>query len=165
MLSLFNTAPHAVVTPTHTITLLLLHKCNFATVMNHNVNIWHAGYLIDDPEGVTTHLLRAFGLTPASHTEAALSVGFLCSGMLALKNTGGWSSREELTKKRGQSEIENYITMLIQKASVSRVCLSEAKCHTGWAQTPGLKGSSCLSLLCVCVWGEIQGFLEGTETS
>jgi hypothetical protein len=41
VLQLFNTVPHAVVTlPTHRkIILLLLHNCNFASVMNHNVNI------------------------------------------------------------------------------------------------------------------------------
>ncbi|ERE68548.1 hypothetical protein H671_7g17857, partial [Cricetulus griseus] len=42
--------PHVVVTPpTITLFLLLLHNCNFATVMNHNVHIEYAGYLIGDP--------------------------------------------------------------------------------------------------------------------
>ena len=49
MLWLFNRAPHVVVTPNHKIISLLLHNCSFATVMNHNVNIWYAGYLIYDP--------------------------------------------------------------------------------------------------------------------
>jgi hypothetical protein len=43
MLRPFNIAPHAVVTPpppTITVFSLLLHDCNFATVMNHNVNIF-----------------------------------------------------------------------------------------------------------------------------
>lgn len=35
----FTTTPHAVVTPKHKIILLLLRNCNFATVVNHNVNI------------------------------------------------------------------------------------------------------------------------------
>ena len=35
----FHTAPHVVVTPNHKIIFLLPHICNFATVMNHNVNI------------------------------------------------------------------------------------------------------------------------------
>lgn len=44
----FNTVPHVVVTPDCKI-LLLLHNCNFATVMNHNANICYAGYLICKP--------------------------------------------------------------------------------------------------------------------
>jgi hypothetical protein len=40
----FNTVPHVVVTPSHNIILLLLHNCNFATVVNLN--------LICDPTGV-----------------------------------------------------------------------------------------------------------------
>jgi hypothetical protein len=39
MLGPFNTAPHVAVTPNHKIILLLLHNCNFATVMNCDVNI------------------------------------------------------------------------------------------------------------------------------
>jgi hypothetical protein len=34
-----------VVTPNHKMISLLLHNCNFVTVMNHNVNIWYEGYL------------------------------------------------------------------------------------------------------------------------
>lgn len=34
----FNAAPH-VCCPSHKTTVLLLHNCNFATVMNYNVNI------------------------------------------------------------------------------------------------------------------------------
>jgi hypothetical protein len=35
---LFKTVPHVVVTANYKI-LLLLHNCNFATVLNHNINI------------------------------------------------------------------------------------------------------------------------------
>jgi hypothetical protein len=35
----FNTVPHVVVTPNHKVIMLLLHNCNFATIMNHHVNI------------------------------------------------------------------------------------------------------------------------------
>ena len=35
----FNTVPHVVVTPNHVIISLSLHNCNFAIVMNRNVNI------------------------------------------------------------------------------------------------------------------------------
>jgi hypothetical protein len=43
-----GTFPHAVVTLNHNIILLLLHIYNFA-IMNHNVNIWYAKFLICDP--------------------------------------------------------------------------------------------------------------------
>ena len=39
MLRPFNTAPHVVVTPAIKLFSLLLLNCNFATVMDHNVNI------------------------------------------------------------------------------------------------------------------------------
>jgi hypothetical protein len=35
----FNTVPHIAVNPNHKIILLLFHNFNFATVMNHNVNL------------------------------------------------------------------------------------------------------------------------------
>ena len=41
MLRPFNTVPQGVATPNHKIILLLLYKCNFATVMNRNVNSWY----------------------------------------------------------------------------------------------------------------------------
>jgi hypothetical protein len=45
MLWPFNTVPHVVVTcPTIQLSLLLLYNCNFATVWNHNLNIWYAGW-------------------------------------------------------------------------------------------------------------------------
>lgn len=34
----------------HTLIPLLLHNCNFATVMSHNVSIWYAGYLVCDSQ-------------------------------------------------------------------------------------------------------------------
>ena len=37
--------------PSHQIILLLYHNCNFATLMNHNVNICDAGYVIFYPQG------------------------------------------------------------------------------------------------------------------
>lgn len=43
--------PYVLVTPPHHKTILLqLHKCNVATVIKHNVNIWCAGHLICDPK-------------------------------------------------------------------------------------------------------------------
>jgi hypothetical protein len=36
----------------------LLPKCNFATVLNHNVNIWHAAYLIWGPKGIAIPRLK-----------------------------------------------------------------------------------------------------------
>ena len=49
MLWPFNTV-HGVMTPNHKIISLLLHNCNFVTVINHNVNIWYAGYLTWDSQ-------------------------------------------------------------------------------------------------------------------
>lgn len=34
--------------PSHKIILLLLHSCNVVTVVNHNIKIWYASYLICD---------------------------------------------------------------------------------------------------------------------
>ena len=39
MLRPFNTVPHVVVTPNHEVISLLLYNYDFATVMNHNVEI------------------------------------------------------------------------------------------------------------------------------
>lgn len=44
--------------PNHKIISLLPHNCNFTTNVNHNVNIWYAGYVIRNPKGVGTHGLR-----------------------------------------------------------------------------------------------------------
>jgi hypothetical protein len=32
----------------HKITLLLLNNYNFASVTNHNINMWYVGYLVGD---------------------------------------------------------------------------------------------------------------------
>lgn len=45
----FNTVPH-VVTHKYKIISLMLHNHNFPTAVNHNVGIWHVGYLICDPK-------------------------------------------------------------------------------------------------------------------
>jgi hypothetical protein len=39
MLQILNTVPQGAVTPSHKIILLLLHNCNFTSVMNRNANI------------------------------------------------------------------------------------------------------------------------------
>jgi hypothetical protein len=39
MLGPFNTVPHVVVTPTRKLFSLAFYNCNFATIMNCNVNI------------------------------------------------------------------------------------------------------------------------------
>jgi hypothetical protein len=64
MLRPFDTVPHAVVTPNHKIISLKLHNCNFAAVMNQNVNICFLTVLGDRCErviwpskGVSTHRL------------------------------------------------------------------------------------------------------------
>ena len=59
MLQPFNTVPHVMVTDNPKIISLLLHNCNFATVMNHNVNFWYAGNLYVTPmKGLLTYTLR-----------------------------------------------------------------------------------------------------------
>ena len=70
--AIFNTVPHVVVTPNYKIILWLLHNCNVVTVINHNVNIWYAGYLICDLKGVTTHRLRTTGLGHGGSRGSAL---------------------------------------------------------------------------------------------
>lgn len=40
------TVPGVLVTSNHGITFLLLQNWNFATVVNPNINVWYAGYLI-----------------------------------------------------------------------------------------------------------------------
>ena len=50
MLWPFSTVLYAVVTLDHKVILLLLHNCNFTTVMNCNVNVWDTGYLICDSQ-------------------------------------------------------------------------------------------------------------------
>lgn len=40
-----NTIHHIVVTPNYKIMSLLLHNYDFATVMNHNLNVCYAGIL------------------------------------------------------------------------------------------------------------------------
>lgn len=63
MLQSFETFPHVVFSK-DTITLLLLHNSNFATIMNSNVNICYAKYLICYPWGVVTQRLSTTGLEP-----------------------------------------------------------------------------------------------------
>ena len=62
----FNTVPHVVVTPNYKIILLLLHNCNFATVMNHYVNIWYVTPVKES--GAATQRLRM--------TELAARLGY-----------------------------------------------------------------------------------------
>jgi hypothetical protein len=56
------------VTANHKIILLLLHNCNFAMVMNHDVNIWYV-----TPKGAATHRLRVSALE--AKRAAALTEG------------------------------------------------------------------------------------------
>jgi hypothetical protein len=61
-----NTVPHGVVTPDHLFSLLL-HNCNFVTVMDHNVNT------LQTPKGVTTLRLRTTALATRISTMRELS--------------------------------------------------------------------------------------------
>jgi hypothetical protein len=78
MLRPFNTVPHVVVTPSHKTISLLLLNWNFATVMNHNINGWYTGYLIQNPKGVVAHRLRTTAV-------AQWIVGLLVLGKPALQ--------------------------------------------------------------------------------
>jgi len=55
MLWPFNTVPYVVVNPTIKLSLLLLHNCNFSTVMNHNLNICLQVVLGSPCKWVMTH--------------------------------------------------------------------------------------------------------------
>lgn len=68
----FNTVLHVVVTPT----IKLLHNCNLATLMNHNVYIWYSGYVIYDHCGDHTHRLRT-----ADYELCQLTVSKLADGL------------------------------------------------------------------------------------
>ena len=65
----FTLVPHIVVTPNYKIISLLLHNCNFSTVMYHDVEIWYAGYLMGHStlQGVETHRLRTMVLKALRH--------------------------------------------------------------------------------------------------
>ena len=71
----FNTVSHIVVIPTTKLFLLVLHNCNFATVMNHNINVCGFFYVLKQhlwkghlmPKCVTTHRLRTTSL--GAHEE------------------------------------------------------------------------------------------------
>lgn len=67
MLWTSNALSHVVVTLNHKVIPLLFHKCNFATLMNHNVNIWHA-----IPSGIGTHSLRTTALANSGRSSAVL---------------------------------------------------------------------------------------------
>lgn len=45
----FNSVPNALATPTIKLFSVILHNCNVAPVINWNINIWYAVYLIFDP--------------------------------------------------------------------------------------------------------------------
>lgn len=47
----FNTVPHVVATPSHTIILLILHNCNFAIAVDYNVNTWLWAIWYGTPKG------------------------------------------------------------------------------------------------------------------
>lgn len=45
---------HVVMTPDHKIILFLLHNCDFATAVHHNINIWYAFTWYETPQRGTT---------------------------------------------------------------------------------------------------------------
>ena len=90
MLRPFNTVPQVVVkSPCPTtieLSLLLLHNCNFATVMNCNISVGYAGYQVCDhrvrvvktpTNGLLTHRLRTAALEIPTPTVLDSVVAFL----------------------------------------------------------------------------------------
>lgn len=76
----FNTVPHVMVTPSYKFILLLLCYYYCAAAINHNVRIWHAGYLIYDPCGRVVQPpkgLRPTGREPLPETLFISSRHFL----------------------------------------------------------------------------------------
>lgn len=57
----------------HKIISLLLYNCNCTTVMNHNVNNWHVGYLICDTKEVLIHRLITTSLSGGTLSNPFLS--------------------------------------------------------------------------------------------
>ena len=62
--------------------MLLLHNCNFAIAINHNVNIWYANPMkgLFDTQRIVTHRLRTSGLINRAievYSEECISVIFL----------------------------------------------------------------------------------------
>ena len=76
MLPPFYTVPHIVVTFSHKIILLILHNCDFATVMNHIVNIKYSGYLICDTKRSHTPQLSTTVIVSCNNTK--LRIKHLC---------------------------------------------------------------------------------------
>lgn len=80
ILQSFNSVPHTVVNPNHEIILLLLHNCNFATILNHNVNIWYVEYLICDFYEVNSIIVgKLFDALLSSIESILLGLLVLCS--------------------------------------------------------------------------------------
>jgi hypothetical protein len=71
MLWPFNTVLHVIMTPGHKIITLLLQNCNFATVMNQDVNVWNAGHLICNPYE-RVHRLRTPALEDLSWQTSSM---------------------------------------------------------------------------------------------
>jgi hypothetical protein len=58
--------------PNHKIISLLLHSCNFAPVMDCDVNILYAGYLICDPKRGHGPQVENHCFAPYFYTEVSL---------------------------------------------------------------------------------------------
>ena len=78
MLWRFKTVPHAVVTPTQIVSSLL-HICNFAIVLDCNVNT-----CVDCPKGFATYRLRTTALHKDRQTDTDTW-------------TAGWTNGQRLT--------------------------------------------------------------------
>jgi hypothetical protein len=88
MLQPFNTVLHVVI-PNHKLFSLLLHSCNFATVVSHNVNnliIQEIGSV--NPVGVETHRLKTAALGRGASWCKAWQTGRTSSVLLKMVSTG-----------------------------------------------------------------------------
>lgn len=109
---------HVGVTPNLKLFCGYFINCNFATIMNYNVSIWYAGYLIYNPKRMETHRLRTTGLEPTR----GRSTGVLVSPVLGRTRLSYWECwLNMILKYTGTHCVVNVL-----------VCGSGPKCNHLW---------------------------------
>ena len=111
-----NTVPHVVVTSNHKIILLLLHNCNFATVINHNVNIWYVTQRVYDPQ-VENHCTRQSKI-PCSLSIIPIEDG--CAEtwcLLFLKGLERHRKVKDVAKPKFGSQLCYFMMRMLAKSS------------------------------------------------
>ena len=108
--------------------LLLLHNCNFTTVMSCKVNIWHAtpwkGPLA--PKGVVTHRLRT--TATQAHTQSSFSKNIIISMRKA--GMGACVSFESPNRAFHYNLIQNTILFKSERCSLLQYNFQQT-CWTG----------------------------------